>query len=342
MITKRCAKVIHIMSSKRISVILPTYNGELYLEQTLESIASQTLAIYQLVCSDDQSTDKTVEIIESFANKVNFDVVCLRHNPNGVTSNYINALAAADGDIILITDQDDVWVDKKAEKMSQALSDETVSLVSHDSLLVDDSLNTLNLTLRRDLDSSKKLCKLINCVSIESNLEAYFRGGIPLLAHTLGFRSELVPLLLTKPTDIGEWWFEEWVSFVALTRGKLFLLEQHLILYRQHETQTSGGLIHNKTSNLNITSGENKYESRIRKMDYCVNLIKDNRGDIRRLTAFSKYLNFLQIRQTSIMQDSFINSTQRIISQLIKGEYHRYAQGLRSAVLDLLTNLKSR
>ena len=59
---------------KNISIAMATYNGEKYLQQQLDSIAAQSVLPDELVVCDDCSKDDTVEILENFKNKVNFEV----------------------------------------------------------------------------------------------------------------------------------------------------------------------------------------------------------------------------------------------------------------------------
>jgi len=283
-----------LMHKTNISVILPTYNGARFLKETLESFASQLLPINQLVCSDDSSDDDTVAIINDFANTVSFEVICLNHKRDGVTANYLNALASVKGDLILVADQDDVWLDNKTELVVQAMSDSRISLISHDCLLVDDTLSSLGRTLRGSKDQSKVLSSNLNTASEEKNLEIFLRGKIPLLAHTLAFRSELISTLLNKPENIDDWWFEEWVSCIALTHGRLELLKEHLVLYRQHGNQTSGGFENSPPQPFKIASGIRKYDSRIEKINYCAELIKDDDKRYRRFQSLSEYSCFLK------------------------------------------------
>ena len=52
------------------SIIIPTFNSEKTLDQTLESVSSQSMRDFELVISDGASTDKTIKIIESFIKKI--------------------------------------------------------------------------------------------------------------------------------------------------------------------------------------------------------------------------------------------------------------------------------
>lgn len=89
-----------------ISIALCSYNGESYIKEQLESIANQSLLPYEMVICDDNSKDKTIKIIKSFANKVFFKVRLFENKFNlGTTKNFEKAIGLCGGDIIVLSDQ---------------------------------------------------------------------------------------------------------------------------------------------------------------------------------------------------------------------------------------------
>ena len=105
--------VEHLPGSK-VSVVLCTYNGSIYLQKQLKSIAEQTLKPVELVVSDDASTDSTVELIKRFAKESPFPVRLYQNQRNtGVVANYSRAAALCDGDYVALCDQDDIWLPEK-------------------------------------------------------------------------------------------------------------------------------------------------------------------------------------------------------------------------------------
>lgn len=102
----------------RISVAMATYNGADFLEAQLESFANQSLLPDELVVSDDGSTDKTLQIMRDFMRTAPFEVAITQNQrESGTVGNFGNALEACRGDAIFISDQDDVWLDDKIERM---------------------------------------------------------------------------------------------------------------------------------------------------------------------------------------------------------------------------------
>ena len=103
-----------------ISVCMATHNGARYLQAQLESILSQLGSGDELIISDDSSTDATLEIIRSFD-----DTRIRLLTGNRFFSpiyNFENALNWVRGHIIVLSDQDDVWLDNKLETVQRKLT----------------------------------------------------------------------------------------------------------------------------------------------------------------------------------------------------------------------------
>ena len=192
----------------KVSVAIPTRNGSRYLPETFSSILSQSRLPDELVISDDASQDNSVEIAEEFSRTAPFPIKILAHAPSGITANYLNALASTTGDIIVFSDQDDVWLHNKLERIEQTFrSSEEIAIVSSDSSIVDAELHPTGKTLRGDGANSNYLASRVNT----GNDMEYFIRGLPLLAHTLAIRARCRSIVLNnKPEFPTDWWFESW------------------------------------------------------------------------------------------------------------------------------------
>lgn len=319
---------------------MPTCNGAEYISEVLESIALQTLPIDELIISDDESEDDTLSIIDAFAKKTKFPVSILHHTRSGVTKNYLNAIQHASGSIIFIADQDDLWMRDKAQKMVRAFENNEISIVCHDSLLVNEKSQSLGVTLRGGLAKSRKISDRLNHANDKDNLMIYLKGGLPLLAHTLAIRSSIIPDILNKPNSIDDWWFEEWVSMIAITQARLHFVPEHLVLYRQHDQQTSGGFDQSIKISPNAEKFEFKYQTRLDKIHYCRSLISANKSMHDRYLILGQYLEFLESRQATLNEKPFLRSFQIIIILLMKGRYHQNAKGFLSFGLDIVSIFK--
>lgn len=88
---------------KKVSVIIPVYNGEKYIEECLESILSQTYKNIEIIVVDDGSTDNTKQILENYKNKIMLK--CQKNSGASTTRN--NGYKLASGEYILFFDADD-------------------------------------------------------------------------------------------------------------------------------------------------------------------------------------------------------------------------------------------
>jgi teichuronic acid biosynthesis glycosyltransferase TuaG len=97
----------------RVSVIVPAYNAEQHLPETLRSVESQTYRDWEVVLADDASTDATVDIAESFGPRVRV----LRADRNaGPAAARNRAVGASSGELLAFLDADDVWLPEYLER----------------------------------------------------------------------------------------------------------------------------------------------------------------------------------------------------------------------------------
>lgn len=111
-----------LASKPLISIVMATYNGDKYISRQLESILGQTYDNYELIISDDGSTDDTLAIIESFSDKINFSLYH-NHGAHGVSKNFENGLKHAKGEYVAFCDQDDIWLPDHLEKLLWQIDD---------------------------------------------------------------------------------------------------------------------------------------------------------------------------------------------------------------------------
>lgn len=131
---------------------MATYNGERFLREQIDSILCQLGPDDELIISDDGSTDGTLGIIEScndprirlLHHRRKPEYASIRHSRNFyyATDNFENALGAARGDYIFLSDQDDVWLEGKVEECLKGLA--TWDCVVHDMQIIDGTNNLLS------------------------------------------------------------------------------------------------------------------------------------------------------------------------------------------------------
>ncbi len=150
-------------SQHKISVALCTYNGDSFLRQQLESIQQQTRLPDELVVCDDRSTDQTIVIVREFAATVSFPVVIVQ-NPEtlGSARNFEQAIRLCTGDLIALSDQDDIWYPNRLQRSEQEfIAHPRAGLVFSDADIIDDQNRLQDGTLWQRLGfagSASKTC----------------------------------------------------------------------------------------------------------------------------------------------------------------------------------------
>ena len=127
---------------------MATYNGEQYLQEQLQSFVGQTRQPDELIITDDCSADQTAAIVREFAKTAPFTVEFHRNEKNlGYCGNFNAALMKTTGDLVFLSDQDDVWFPGKIEHMIDVAGRNPQALVvMNDAALTDGELNEVGLT----------------------------------------------------------------------------------------------------------------------------------------------------------------------------------------------------
>jgi glycosyltransferase involved in cell wall biosynthesis len=140
----------------KISIALATYNGSDFILPQLNSFLNQTLQPDEVVVSDDNSNDDTVSLINDFAVTAPFNVkVFVNDNTLGYAGNFNVALIQTTGDLVFLSDQDDVWFPEKLQYMvSVAVKEPNYFIYMNDALLTDSNLNSVDLTKFQQIKSA--------------------------------------------------------------------------------------------------------------------------------------------------------------------------------------------
>lgn len=111
-----------------VSIIMPAYNAEKYIEQAIQSVLQQTYTDWELIVIDDGSSDNTVTILSKLA-ELDSRIVFLQNEENrGVSHTRNRAVLLAKGEWIAFLDSDDLWEPNKLEKQI-ALSNKYPNMV---------------------------------------------------------------------------------------------------------------------------------------------------------------------------------------------------------------------
>ncbi len=218
----------------RISVALCTYNGEQFLPQQLASIAKQTRLPDEVVICDDHSTDRTVALVQEFAAAASYPVRLFENERNlGFAANFERAIRLCNGDLIALSDQDDIWYPHRLEISEQEfIAHARAGLVFSDADLVDEHDRLTGQTLWQRLGFIGR-CKrdLLAGQYVVLAKHRFVTGA------TVIFRANLRDRCL--PIGAG-WIHDEWIAMIVAAFADLRPIDQPLIRYRIHGSQQVG------------------------------------------------------------------------------------------------------
>jgi glycosyltransferase involved in cell wall biosynthesis len=221
-------------SQEKISVALCTYNGEPFLRQQLASIQQQTSLPDELVVCDDQSTDQTLTIVRQFAASAPYPVKIFENERNlGFAANFERAIRLCEGDLIALSDQDDIWYPNRLERSAQELTAHPeAGLVFSDADVINDSDEVAGPTLWQRLGFAGKHEGELLAGQYTVLAKHRFVTGATVMFRA-GLRDHFLP--------IGTGWIhDEWIALIAAAFSDLRPISQPLIRYRVHGSQQVG------------------------------------------------------------------------------------------------------
>jgi glycosyltransferase involved in cell wall biosynthesis len=318
-----------------ISVALCSFNGERFIGQQLESIASQSVEPFEVVICDDGSTDGTLEIVAAHIKRRSLPIrLFVNQRRLGTTANFGRAIAECRGETIVLCDQDDVWLPDRLSVVTLALNGRPdVDLVFTDAQLVDEHMKPLPYTLWQAIGlGQQELEALAGDQGAELLLRKNFATGA-----TLAFRSTMRPLILPIPQV---WIHDWWLAVNAALYSRIAAIQQTTIMYRQHGGNQIGlARVRGKTRP-SFAGRDDKWLVRMHSQSEALvsHLTRAEPADRRPSFAFAR----------AAAQQRLVHCARRLAqpgspwralglaNELLTGRYHRYSSGTKSFLKDLL------
>jgi len=137
-----------------VSVCIPTYNGEEYLADTLESIFSQSYKNLEIIVSDDNSSDNTIFVLKKYQKSSPYPFIIINHIPAGIGSNWNNCVLHSKGEYIKFIFQDDLMDSDCIKKLLNIfLKNNNVGLVYSKRRFIGDFLNLKSTEWLKDYEN---------------------------------------------------------------------------------------------------------------------------------------------------------------------------------------------
>ena len=207
---------LYQMEMPLVSVVMGTYNGEKYLAEQLDSILNQTYTPLELVISDDASVDGTRRVLQKYENNPLVRIFYQEKNL-GLTKNFSFAALQAKGELIAFSDQDDIWMSNKIEKLVEKKGD--YHLVYSNSVLVNDTGGSM----KKKLSDLKKMYTgndsrgyvLYSCV----------------WGHSMMISKALLQKALPMPDAVNH---DIWITYMAFQYGGIKYVDEVFTHYRRN------------------------------------------------------------------------------------------------------------
>ena len=221
---------------KSLTVLLPTYNGALYLPEQIESLRKQTDQDYCVLIQDDGSTDKTLSFLDSLKNDSLFAFGIESGRHFGAKDNFLSLMHQAESPYVALCDQDDIWEPnhlalgrRSLEETEARLGPSTPLLVHSDCTVTDADSHIIHESFfaHQGWDpEAKSLSRLL----VQNNVT-----GCTVMMNRALCR------LVTEHADPARIFMHDWfLAQTAAAFGEILFIRQPLVRYRQHGNNAIG------------------------------------------------------------------------------------------------------
>lgn len=209
---------MHSNDTGAVSVCVATYNGGKYLAEQLDSIICQLQYPDEVLIADDGSTDNTLEIISSYSKFVR---LVATGKSGGVVNNFERCLSHAKNDIIVLADQDDVWLPNRVVLIKEKMQE--CDFLVLNGMLVDQDLVSMNTTV-------------FDSVGISEGFLANLAKNT-FVGCCTAFKAPLLKMALPFPKDLP--WHDWYLGLLAELTVNIQRLPEVTIYFRRHGANAS-------------------------------------------------------------------------------------------------------
>ncbi len=225
--------------SPLISIVMATYNGEKYLREQVDSLLAQSYPSLEFVFVDDASSDSSLEILQHYASQD--ERIHLVANPinQGLLATFETGIRAAKGEMIALSDQDDVWMPEKISLLASAIG-------SHSLIYADSALTNAAGTVTGKFSDRNHLCHYPTAL--------HYVFGTKAMGHAMLFKREIIDIALPFPDYVGHDYI---LGFAGAALNGVAYFPQTLVNYRQHSSNTMGADLSKGKKNYNTREERN-------------------------------------------------------------------------------------
>nr|WP_299017268.1 glycosyltransferase [uncultured Polaribacter sp.] len=222
-----------------LSVALCTFNGGEFITEQLDSIINQTLKVNEIIICDDGSSDKTIEILKSYKLKYpELIKIYINNKSLGTIKNFEKAISICSGELIFLSDQDDIWCNNKVDKFqSYFIKNMNCKLLFSNGELIDNKGGRLESTLWDKWGFNEQL--QLSWINNKNVFKDLIMNKNKITGATLCIHSSLKKNILPIRVPLG-YWHDAFLGIHAAALNGLYFINESLIYYRVHKRQQVG------------------------------------------------------------------------------------------------------
>ena len=301
----------------KISVIIPVYNTEKYLEKCLDSIINQTYQDFEIVIINDGSIDNSRKIINKYLNKYQNKIKCINKENNGLSSARNYGIEVARGDYIIFLDSDD-YIKKDLFEQLLPYIQKGIDLIKYKLIKVDEEYKEIERVDGPNFDEitgEEGFNKLVfNDVLLEPaclylyKRDIFIKNNLRFLENTYHEDFGLIPIILLYTKNIVS------INFY----GYYYLQANNSITRNEDYTKTikraNDLLIHYDNMKKTIENLNIKEKTKENMYLYYTNAIFDN---LKKLQKKEKKKYVQQIYKRKLLNNIKIINLKRLIKRMI-------------------------
>ena len=218
---------------------MATYNGEKYLREQVDSLLAQSYPTLEFIFVDDASSDSSAKILQEYA--LSDSRIRLVTNPEnqGLLATFEKGIRAAKGEMIALSDQDDVWMPEKIRLLAGAIG-------SHSMIYADSALTDAAGFVTGKFSDRNHLC--------DYSTGLHYVFGTKAMGHAMLFKREIIDIALPFPDYVGHDYI---LGFAAASLNGVSYFPATLVNYRQHSSNTMGADLSKGKKNYNTREERN-------------------------------------------------------------------------------------
>ena len=316
----------------QISVALCTYNGEKFIHQQIDSILKQSLKVDEIVVCDDGSNDKTIEILNDYSKK-NPDLFKIHQNEKNLRSvkNFEKAIQLCIGDVIFLSDQDDIWVKEKvADYIDYFNKNPKIEVLVSNGFCINENSEVQE---KYSIWDAPEFLRQQNIHFNYYNLITYTANIAT--GASMAFKKEILKEILPFPI-IKDFHHDEWIAIISSQKNTFELLNEKYFYYRIRQYQQVGGVFFEKTKQTR------RILTAIFYLDSPDSSFVEMKKRLKKLSlAYQRNINLLKLetRYNYLFKDNLVEIEKKFF-EIKKMMYKKY--WLKASFLNLLDKIQNK